>query len=144
MSVSAAQRTSTPNQTSPGGLISIEILIVLVILYGTGLSLANEDLFRASTPVLASGLALWGVAHTVNQRRQADERAEWWRRTQWALERLEGLSESERLVSWSVLQDQLAEDQCRAEDLSLMNGIAAVVFARVHGVPSRIQRNPWR
>ena len=100
----------------------------LAVVYAAALIIGRADLFRATAPVLAACIAVAGVARSISQKRQADERAEWWKRTQWALDNLHSDSLEKQKVAEAVLFAQLDESTCREEDAGLMRDIAVSIF----------------
>lgn len=65
--------------------------------------------------VLAAVLALV----TLRQRRRSDDKAEWWRRTQWALEQALGLEEERHAVGAAMLKLLSMSELAKPEDLDL-------------------------
>lgn len=59
------------------------------------------DVVAGLSPIavlIAAGLAAWIAYRTLNQRTRADDRSEWWRRTQWALDHAVSGSDPQRIM----------------------------------------------
>ena len=71
----------------------------------------------AAVVALVVGLVAW------RQRQQADRLAEWWRRTQWALDRALSPDPGARVVGLDVLALQATSVLASPEDLRLLRGL---------------------
>lgn len=69
--------------------------------------------------ILAAGVAASIAFASLVQRRRADAKSEWWRRTQWALEQVLSDGDDRQLVGMSVLLLQSRSELAHVEDLDL-------------------------
>lgn len=71
----------------------------------------------------AAALATWAAMSTLKQKREADARSEWWRRTQWALEAT--ISKNERMNTYGVemLQILVESDMAGPGDKQMLDTV---------------------
>lgn len=84
---------------------------------------AGLQVIQALAPVfalLAATIAAVIAYGTLQQRRAADAKAEWWRRTQWALEQLLSDDPQRANVGTSMLNVLVASDLATEEELDLL------------------------
>jgi len=87
---------------------------------------ADPDWLRyaaAFAPLLAAAIAGWIAWRTLAQRRQADRRDQWWKRTQWAIDLAMDPDFSRAIVGLVALKHLAASDLCTEEDYELLDKI---------------------
>ena len=74
---------------------------------------------------------------TVRQRREADRRDQWWKRAQWALDRVmsPSQSQSQAAVGFAVLERLATSDLARREELLVLEAAWQVWLFPVPGDP---------
>lgn len=93
---------------------------------GTQAVAADPDWLRytaAFAPLLAAVIAGWIAWRTLAQRRLADRRDQWWKRTQWAIDLAMDRDFSRALVGLVALKHLAASDLCTDEDYELLDKI---------------------
>jgi hypothetical protein len=93
---------------------------------GTQAVAADPDWLRyaaAFAPLLAAVIAGWIAWRTLAQRRQADRRDQWWKRTQWAIDLAMDRDFSRAIVGLVALKHLAASDLCTREDYELLDKI---------------------
>ncbi|MFE4545292.1 hypothetical protein [Arthrobacter sp. NPDC056727] len=93
---------------------------------GTQAVAADPDWLRyaaAFAPLLAAVIAGWIAWRTLAQRRQADRRDQWWKRTQWAIDLAMDRDFSRAVVGLVALKHLAASDLCTDEDYELLDKI---------------------
>ena len=93
---------------------------------GTQAMAADPDLLRygaAFAPLLAAVIAGWIAWRTLAQRREADRRDQWWKRTQWAIGLAMDPDFSRAIVGLVALKHLAASDLCTDEDYELLDKI---------------------
>ena len=91
---------------------------------GTQAVAADPDWLRyaaAFAPLLAAVIAAWIAWRTLAQRRQADRRDQWWKRTQWAIDLAMDRDFSRAIVGLVALKHLAASDLCTDEDYELLD-----------------------
>ena len=87
---------------------------------------ADPDWLRyaaAFAPLLAAVIAGWIAWRTLAQRRGADRRDHWWKRTQWANELAMDRDLSRAIVGLVALKHLAASDLCTDEDYEMLDKI---------------------
>lgn len=93
---------------------------------GTQAMAADPDWLRyaaAFAPLLAAVIAGWIAWRTLAQRREADRRDQWWKRTQWAIGLAMDPDFSRAIVGLVALKHLAASDLCTDEDYELLDKI---------------------
>jgi hypothetical protein len=93
---------------------------------GTQAVAADPDWLRyaaAFAPLLAAVIAGWIAWRTLAQRREADRRDQWWKRTQWAIGLAMDPDFSRAIVGLVALKHLAASDLCSGEDYELLDKI---------------------
>ena len=93
---------------------------------GTQAVAADPDWLRyaaAFAPLLAAVIAAWIAWRTLAQRRQADRRDQWWKRTQWAIDLAMDRDFSRAIVGLVALKHLAASDLCTDEDYEMLDKI---------------------
>jgi hypothetical protein len=93
---------------------------------GTQAVAADPDWLRyaaAFAPLLAAVIAAWIAWRTLAQRRQADRRDQWWKRTQWAIDLAMDRDFSRAVVGLVALKHLAASDLCTDEDYEMLDKI---------------------
>ncbi|MFC9350268.1 hypothetical protein [Arthrobacter sp. NPDC057013] len=93
---------------------------------GTQAVAADPDWLRyavAFAPLLAAVIAAWIAWRTLAQRREADRRDQWWKRTQWAIDLAMDRDSSRAVVGLVALKHLAASDLCTDEDYELLDKI---------------------
>jgi hypothetical protein len=93
---------------------------------GTQAVAADPDWLRyavAFAPLLAAIIAAWIAWRTLAQRREADRRDQWWKRTQWAIDLAMDRDFSRAVVGLVALKHLAASDLCTEEDYELLDKI---------------------
>ena len=93
---------------------------------GTQAVAADPDWLRyaaAFAPLLAAVIAGWIAWRTLAQRRQADRRDQWWKRTQWAIDLAMDRDFSRAIVGLVALKHLAASDLCTDEDYEMLDKI---------------------
>jgi hypothetical protein len=93
---------------------------------GTQAVPADPDWLRyavAFAPLLAAVIAAWIAWRTLAQRREADRRDEWWKRTQWAIDLAMDRDFSRAVVGLVALKHLAASNLCTDEDYELLDKI---------------------
>jgi hypothetical protein len=93
---------------------------------GTQAMAADPDWLRyaaAFAPLLAALIAGWIAWRTLAQRREADRRDQWWKRTQWAIGLAMDPDFSRAVVGLVALRHLAASDLCTGEDYELLDKI---------------------
>ena len=93
---------------------------------GTQAVAADPDWLRyaaAFAPLLAALIAGWIAWRTLAQRREADRRDQWWKRTQWAIGLAMDPDFSRAVVGLVALKHLAASDLCTGEDYELLDKI---------------------
>jgi hypothetical protein len=93
---------------------------------GTQAVAADPDWLRyavAFAPLLAAIIAAWIAWRTLAQRREADRRDQWWKRTQWAIDLAMDRDFSRAVVGLVALKHLAASDLCTDEDYELLDKI---------------------
>ncbi|RAM39159.1 hypothetical protein [Arthrobacter globiformis] len=93
---------------------------------GTQAVAADPDGLRyaaAFAPLLAAVIAAWIACRTLAQRRQADRRDQWWKRTQWAIDLAMDRDFSRAIVGLVALKHLAASDLCTDEDYEMLDKI---------------------
>jgi hypothetical protein len=93
---------------------------------GTQAVAADPDWLRyaaAFAPLLAAVIAGWIAWRTLAQRRGADRRDQWWKRTQWAIDLAMDRDFSRAIVGLVALKHLAASDLCTDEDYEMLDKI---------------------
>jgi hypothetical protein len=93
---------------------------------GTQAVAADPDWLRyaaAFAPLLAAVIAAWIAWRTLAQRRHADRRDQWWKRTQWAIDLAMDRDFSRAVVGLVALKHLAASDLCTDEDYEMLDKI---------------------
>jgi hypothetical protein len=93
---------------------------------GTQAVAADPDWLRyavAFAPLLAAVIAALIAWRTLAQRREADRRDQWWKRTQWAIDLAMEPDFSRAVVGLVALKHLAASDLCTDEDYELLDKI---------------------
>jgi hypothetical protein len=93
---------------------------------GTQAVAADPDWLRyaaAFAPLLAAVIAAWIAWRTLAQRRHADRRDQWWKRTQWAIDLAMDRDFSRAIVGLVALKHLAASDLCTVEDYEMLDKI---------------------
>ncbi|MGN7251556.1 MULTISPECIES: hypothetical protein [unclassified Arthrobacter] len=93
---------------------------------GTQAVAADPDWLRyaaAFAPLLAAVIAGWIAWRTLAQRREADRRDQWWKRTQWAIGLAMDRDFSRAIVGLVALKHLAASDLCTDEDYEMLDKI---------------------
>ena len=93
---------------------------------GTQAVAADPDWLRyaaAFAPLLAAVIAAWIAWRTLAQRRHADRRDQWWKRTQWAIDLAMDRDFSRAIVGLVALKHLAASDLCTDEDYEMLDKI---------------------
>ena len=93
---------------------------------GTQAVAADPDWLRyavAFAPLLAAIIAAWIAWRTLAQRREADRRDQWWKRTQWAIDLAMDRDFSRAIVGLVALKHLAASDLCTDEDYEMLDKI---------------------
>ena len=95
-------------------------------MFGTQAVAAASDWLpyaAAFAPLLAAVIAGWIAWRTLAQRREADRRDQWWKRTQWAIDLAMERDFSRAIVGLVALKHLAASDLCTDEDYELLDKI---------------------
>ncbi|MFF2319058.1 hypothetical protein ACFVTE_22650 [Arthrobacter sp. NPDC058097] len=95
-------------------------------MFGTQAVAADPDWLRyaaAFAPLLAAVIAAWIAWRTLTQRREADRRDQWWKRTQWAIDLAMDRDFSRAVVGLVALKHLAASDLCTDEDYEMLDKI---------------------
>ncbi|MFE5836890.1 hypothetical protein [Arthrobacter sp. NPDC056493] len=93
---------------------------------GTQAVAADPDWLRyaaAFAPLLAAVIAGWIAWRALAQRREADRRDQWWKRTQWAIDLAMDRDFSRAVVGLVALKHLGASDLCTDEDYEMLDNI---------------------
>jgi hypothetical protein len=93
---------------------------------GTQAVAADPDWLRyaaAFAPLLAAVIAGWIAWRALAQRREADRRDQWWKRTQWAIDLAMDRDFSRAIVGLVALKHLAASDLCTDEDYEMLDKI---------------------
>ncbi|MDQ0620318.1 hypothetical protein [Arthrobacter globiformis] len=93
---------------------------------GTQAVAADPDWLRyaaAFAPLLAAVIAGWIAWRALAQRREADRRDQWWKRTQWAIDLAMDRDFSRAIVGLVALKHLAASDLCSDEDYEMLDKI---------------------
>jgi hypothetical protein len=93
---------------------------------GTQAVVADPDWLRYAAsfaPLLAAIIAGWIAWRTLAERREADRRDQWWKRTQWAIDLAMDRDFSRAVVGLVALKHLAASNLCTDEDYELLDKI---------------------
>jgi hypothetical protein len=79
---------------------------------------------QAWVTLIVGSFATIGALATWQQRYQADRRSEWWRRTQWAIERTFSNNETEGVLGWNLLAAQVGSSLATRDDADVVQVVA--------------------
>lgn len=75
------------------------------------------------------GMTVWQRTRADRERTAAERRAEWWRRTQWAIYKTAATdNDPARAIGWAALQQLVISELISSDDRNLLTAVATELF----------------